>query len=141
MTLLANQEGLQNVYTPLPLGIHIVFCIFATVVLLIQYSRKSRICYLLATIAVDATLITHLAFEHKAVILTLEIIELLLVAGCIIDIAIAYMKKREKMRAEKEQKNLLDRRQKEREKREVISDSDVLDRAFDSDLNNLGDGN
>lgn len=137
MTLLTNQNGLQNVYTPLPLEIHMVFCIFATIVLLIQFFRKRRICYLLVTLAIDATLITHFAIEKKGVILALEIIELALVAGCIIDIFIAYLKRREKMLAEKEQKGLLESRQKEREKREIISDSDILDKAFDSDLNDF----
>ncbi len=137
MTVFSEQVGLQNVYTPLPLNIHIIFSIFATIVLLIQFVRKNRVCYLLAAMAIDATLITHFTFENKNVILVLEIIELALVAGCIIDIAIAYVKKRKKLRDEKKQKSLLESQQKEREKKEVISDADVLDKAFDSELNDF----
>lgn len=137
MTAFTEQVGLQNVYTPLPLKIHLVFIIFATIVLLIQFFRKKRVCYLLATLAIDATLITHYAFENKGTIFFLEVFELLLVAGCIIDIAIAYVKKRKTLSEEKEQKSLLESQQKEREKKEVISDADVLDKAFDEELNDV----
>lgn len=139
MIALTEQIGLQNVYTPLPFGIHLVFSIFATLVLMIQFFRKNRICYLLATLAIDATLITHFAFESKRIIFILEIVELILVAGCIIDIVVAYVKKRNKTRDEREQANLLESQQKEREKNEAVSDKDILDKAFDSDLNDLDD--
>ena len=139
MTFFSEQIGLQNVYTPLPFEIHLVFSVFATVVLLIQFFRKNRVCYLFATLAIDATLITHFAFENKTVILVLEIIELALVAGCIIDILVAYVKKRKKTEDNKEQEKLLETQQKEREKREEISDKDILDKAFDSELNDLDD--
>lgn len=137
MTALTEQVGLQNVYTPLPFEIHLVFSIFATIVLLIQFFRKERLCYLLSTLAIDATLITHFAFENKTVILILEIIELALVAGCIIDIAFAYVKKRKTLQEEKEQQSLLESKQKEREKKEAISDANILDKAFDKELNDL----
>ncbi len=134
-----EQVGLQNVYTPLPLELHILFSVFATIVLMIQFFRKKRVCYLLSTLAIDATLITHFAFENKRVILVLEIIELLLVAGCIIDIVAAYVKRKKETRSEKEQESLLEEQQKDREKREIISDKDILDKAFDSELNDLDD--
>ena len=134
-----EQIGLQNVYTPLPLELHILFSVFATIVLMIQFFRKKRVCYLLSTLAIDATLITHFAFENKRVILVLEIIELLLVAGCIIDIVAAYVKRKKETRSEKEQESLLEEQQKDREKREIISDKDILDKAFDSELNDLDD--
>ena len=134
-----EQVGLQNVYTPLPLELHILFSVFATIVLMIQFFRKKRVCYLLSTLAIDATLITHFAFENKRVILVLEIVELLLVAGCIIDIVVAYVKRKKETRLEKEQESLLEEQQKDREKREIISDKDILDKAFDSELNDLDD--
>lgn len=134
-----EQVGLQNVYTPLPLELHILFSVFATIVLMIQFFRKKRVCYLLSTLAIDATLITHFAFENKRVILVLEIVELLLVAGCIIDIVAAYVKRKKETRSEKEQESLLEEQQKDREKREIISDKDILDKAFDSELNDLDD--
>lgn len=134
-----EQVGLQNVYTPLPLELHILFSVFATIVLMIQFFRKKRVCYLLSTLAIDATLITHFAFENKRVILVLEIVELLLVAGCIIDIVAAYVKRKKETHSEKEQESLLEEQQKDREKREIISDKDILDKAFDSELNDLDD--
>lgn len=139
MTILTEQVGLQNVYTPLPFGIHLIFGIFATIIFLIQFFRKNRVCYLLAALAVDATLVTHFAFENKTVIIVLEIIELLLVLGCITDIALTYMKRRNKMRDEKANESILERQQKEREKKEVMSDKDILDNAFNSELNDLDD--
>ncbi len=139
MIELAEQVGLQNVYTPLPFKIHLLFSVFATIVLIIQLFRKKRICYLLATLAIDSTLITHFAFDSRRVIFALEIVELVLVAGCIVDIIIAYLKKRKQTRDERNQESLLESRQKERERKEIVSDADVLEKAFDSDLNDLDD--
>lgn len=137
MIILTEQVGLQNVYTPLPLGIHLIFSIFATIIFLIQFFRKNRLCYLFATLAVDATLVTHFAFENKIVIIVLEIIELLLVLGCITDILLTYIKRKKKMSEEKENESILERQQKEREKKEIMSDKDILDNAFDRELNDL----
>lgn len=137
MTILTEQVGLQNVYTPLPFNIHLVFCAFASIVLMIQFFRKNRISYLLATLAIDATLATHFAFDNKTVILVLQIIELLLVIGCIIDIVLAYINRRKKTREQKAEESILEKQQKEREKKEVLSQKDVLDNAFDSELNDL----
>ena len=139
MMFFSENVGLQNVYTPLPFELHLVFSVFATVILLIQFCRKKRVCYLFATLAIDATLITHFTFQNRTAILALEIIELALVAGCIIDIAVAYVKKKKKLHNEKEQQKLLECQQKEREKKEEISDRDILDKAFDSELNDLDD--
>lgn len=140
MIILTEQVGLQNVYTPLPLGIHLVFSIFATIIFLVQFYRKNRLCYLLAALAIDATLVTHFAFENKIVIIVLEIIELLLVLGCITDILLTYIKRKKKMSEEKENESILERQQKEREKKEIMSDKDILDNAFDRELNDLDDG-
>lgn len=137
--ILTEQVGLQNVYTPLPFGFHLVLIIVATVIFLIQFFRRNRICYLLAVLAVDATIVTHFAFDNKMVITILEIVEILLVLGCIVDIVFAYIKRRKKISEEKEKENVLAQQQKEREKKEVISDKDVLDNAFDSELNDLDD--
>lgn len=140
MIILTEQVGLQNVYTPLPLGIHLVFSIFATIIFLVQFYRKNRLCYLLAALAIDATLVTHFAFENKIVIIVLEIIELLLVLGCITDILFTYINRKKKMREEKENESISERQQKEREKKEIMSDKDILDNAFDRELNDLDDG-
>lgn len=137
MTVLTEQVGLQNVYTPLPFKIHLIFCIFATIVFLVQFFRKNRISYLLATLAIDATIATHFAFDNKTIILVLQIIELLLVIGCIIDIVLAYINHRKKTREQKAEESILEKQQKEREQKEILSDKDVLENAFDSELNDL----
>lgn len=137
MILLSEQVGLQNVYTPLPFGFHLTLIVFATIIFLLQFFRRKRICYLLAALAVDATIITHFAFENNTVITTLEIAEILLVLGCLADIIAAYLKRRKNTLEEKENESLLAKEQKEREQKEIISDKDVLDNAFDSELNDL----
>ena len=69
----------------------------------------------------------------------MEIAEILLVLGCFADIIIAYLKRRKNTLEEKENESLLAKEQKEREQKEIISDKDVLDKAFDSELNDLDD--
>ena len=53
------------------------------------------------------------------------------------DIIAAYLKRRKNTLEEKENESLLAKEQKEREQKEIISDKDVLDNAFDSELNDL----
>ncbi len=138
--IFTEQVGLQNVYTPLPFGIHLALCIFATVVFLVQFFRKNRVSYLLAALAVDATLSTHFAYENEKFILILEIVELLLILGCIIDIVLNYINNKTSARRKRKEKADMIRQQKEREKKEEISEKEILDNAFDSEFNEL-DGN
>lgn len=59
--ILANQEEsiVQNVYTPLPMSVHLIFCFIATGLYLLQYYRKGSIHYLLLMAAIDVTFITQ----------------------------------------------------------------------------------
>ena len=56
-TLVKN--SIQNVHAPLPLTAHIIFCVFATLLFLIQYKRKKMKYYLYLIIAFDLMLATH----------------------------------------------------------------------------------
>lgn len=51
---------MQNVYTPLPMKMHFIFCIIATVVYLLQYARKNAPHYLVIMVAVDLTFVTQI---------------------------------------------------------------------------------
>ena len=58
---------MQNVYTPMPMGVHFVFCLIATLLYLVQFYRKGAWHYLLLMIAVDLTFITQLWTSHFAI--------------------------------------------------------------------------
>ena len=59
------QEQLQNVYVPLPLKAHVIFCIIATIVYALEIYRKKSPHYVFMMLAVDATLLMH-AFPNSA---------------------------------------------------------------------------
>lgn len=66
LEILARNE-MQNVYTPLPLNIHFVFCLIATAIYLVQFYRKGAVHYILLMFAVDATFITQFWTTHFAI--------------------------------------------------------------------------
>ena len=74
---------LQNVYAPLPLGIHIGFCIIATIVYALLYMRRRSYNYLCLLAAVDLTIVTQF-FPEDGVITALFIVEIGLLAACVI---------------------------------------------------------
>lgn len=78
--MLAVSEGLQNVYTPLPFKIHLIFCIIATAVYIAQYVRKHAPHYLLIMLAVDATFVTQFC-KGNIVITMLFILEICLLTA------------------------------------------------------------
>ena len=84
MELLAKQvQGLQNIYTPFPFTVHLIFCIIATIVYIAQYTRKKSIHYLLIMLAIDATFVTQIC-TSEIIITCLFILEAaLLIAAAI----------------------------------------------------------
>ena len=72
-------SGLQNAHAPLPLTAHIIFCVIATFVYIIQYTRKSLNYYLYLLIAVDLTILTQF-FEQDYFIIILGVAEIILLA-------------------------------------------------------------
>lgn len=81
-TLLA--QGMQNVYTPFPFTMHLIFCIVATLVYGLQFVRKGSKHYLLMLLAVDATFVTQ--FCTTSIVMTclfvLEVALLIAAAVC-----------------------------------------------------------
>lgn len=101
--ILTKQVGMQNVYTPFPFKMHLIFCIIATVVYLAQFARKKSIHYLLIMLAIDATFITQIN-TSQIIITCLFVLEvaLLVAAGIFSHI----YSKQQKLKAEKQQSDI-----------------------------------
>ena len=100
-TILSNDSitTLQNVYTPFPMGMHLIFCIAATIVYGLQFLNKKSLHYLLLLFACDATFVTQIN-TSKPVITGLFVAEVLLLAGAAV-FSFKYSKKLKAAEAEK----------------------------------------
>lgn len=72
-----SSPGLSGRFTPMPMGLHIGFCIFATVVFLTIYFRRRSFSALLWTLICDTTLILQF-FSDKITALGVGICEAVL---------------------------------------------------------------
>lgn len=90
--MLFAKDELQNVYVPLPLKVHVIFCIIATIIYILEIYRKKSPHYLFMMLAVDATLLMH-AFPNSTMVAVLAVIEGVLL-GAAITVAIIESKKR-----------------------------------------------
>ncbi len=130
--LLVESDGskMQNVYTPLSLGVHFVFCLLATALYLTMYYRRGSLHYLLLMFAIDATLITQYWTTSIAITL-LAVVEIALI-GASIWFYIKYAKKQKaenaaKLAAAKE----AEERAKAAEKADEAENDKIVDNAFD----------
>lgn len=73
-------DQMQNIYIPLPLGMHIGFCIIATIVYILEIYRKKSRHYFFMMLAVDATLLMQV-FPNSTMVVILAIIEALLLGA------------------------------------------------------------
>lgn len=81
ITVLAEEQGLQSVYTPTSLKVHFVFCIIATVLYLTQFYRRGSWHYIAIMAAIDLTFATQIeSFQNQKSIAVLGIIEIVLLA-------------------------------------------------------------
>ena len=71
-------SAVQNVNAPLPLTAHLVFCAIATLLYIVQYSRKKENYYLYLLIAIDLTILTQF-FDQDYVIYAIAIVEVILI--------------------------------------------------------------
>lgn len=78
--LFANQNMMQNVYTPLPMYVHLGFCIVASVVYLLQFYRKGSWHYITLMFAADLTFATQV-YTGDWFIKVLFVVEMLLLAA------------------------------------------------------------
>lgn len=75
-------ERMQNVYVPLPLKYHLIFCIIATIVYVLELYTKRSPHYLLVMLAVDATLLMHV-FPNSTMVIVLAVLEVLLLGAAL----------------------------------------------------------
>ncbi len=129
--ILAQQtEKLQNVYTPLPLYVHLTFCIIATVLYLVQFYRKKTFHYVFLMIAVDLTFLTQY-ITSSAFITTLGVLEvgLLIAAGVT---SFKYSKEQKRLNAQKIAfAEAEEQKAKEAQKKQEDKNSKFVDNAFD----------
>lgn len=139
LTQLETLSKLQNVYAPLPLTAHLVFCALATLLYAVLFNRWGKRHYLILIIAIDLTLMTQF-WTSKIVIFALGISEvvLLITAGVLAYKSNKEEKKRDEERRRNEKLREEERiRRKEAEKlfvnQEYIDKNFVRD-AFDDDF-------
>lgn len=77
--LAKTNSTLKNLCT-LPMGMHLTFCIIATIVYIIQYARKKSLHYILMLIAFDLTFITQI-YVSQPLLIVLAIAEAGLLTG------------------------------------------------------------
>lgn len=82
---------MQNVYVPLPLNAHIIFCIIATIVYVLEIYKKHSLHYFFTMLAVDATLLMQI-FPNSVMVIVLAVMEVLLL-GTSLALSIKYSKK------------------------------------------------
>lgn len=126
-----NEETIvQNVYTPLPMSAHLIFCFIATGLYLLQYYRKGSVHYLLLMAAIDATFITQFWTSSIARAL-LGIAEIVLISLTIF-YHVKYYKKQKAENAEKiAALKEAEERAKAAEAEAEEADSDIVENAFD----------
>ena len=112
--LAANAPALQNVHTPFPMGMHLVFCIAATVVYGLQYISKKSLHYMCLLLACDLTFVVQLN-TSDVTIGVLFVLEALLLIGA----AVFSHKYNKKLKAE------------EGESKKPAENNDSVDNAFE----------
>lgn len=126
----AASDQLQNVYTPLPLNVHFIFCLIATLLYLLQYYRKGAVHYLVLMAAVDATIVTQF-WTTPAAIAVLAVAEVVLLAAYGV-MSFRYNKAQKLLNAEKTaQAEQEEKRAAEAEKTQQKKDADIVGNAFD----------
>jgi thiol:disulfide interchange protein len=136
----AEAQGLQNVYTPLSLKAHFVFCAVATVLYLTLFYRRGSWHYLAVMAAVDATFATQTSLcTTSRSIAVLGIIEIVLLSLALV-LYLQFRKNQpaEQKEAAKKQAEQADEDNERRQLAEKIQkakDKKFVDSAFDD-----GDG-
>lgn len=130
--LSAVNQGMQNIYTPFSPGVHLMFCLLATVVYFLLFYRKGSWHYMLLMAAVDLTYATQTSLcRTQQSIMVLAVIEaVLLLAAFIVYIPYAKKQKAAAKAADKETEEQ-EKRRREAEQAEQQRDSHPVDNAFE----------
>lgn len=136
--LAQTEQGMQNVYTPLSLKTHFIFCAAATVLYLVLFYRRGSWHYLLTMAAIDLTFATQTSLcQTGSSIKILALIEVILLASSAF-FCLRYSKQQKALlkaenpdgtdekgkKDEKERRNLA-------EKRQHTEDKKIVDNAFE----------
>lgn len=130
--LSAANQGMQNIYTPFSPGVHLIFCLLATVVYFLLFYRKGSWHYMLLMAAVDLTYATQTSLcRTQQSIMILGVIEaVLLIAAFVVYLPYSKKQKAAAKAADKEIEEQQARRR-EAERAEQRRDSDPVDSAFE----------
>lgn len=130
----SSEQGLQNIYTPISMKVHFIFCLFATILYLIQFYRRGSWHYLLIMAAIDATFVTQTSIGNSSSsIAVLGLVELILLSAA----AAVYLKFAKKQKAEMKAAEAAADKENERrqiaEKIQRAKDKKLIDNAFEDD--------
>lgn len=135
ITMLAElpaNEGLQNVFTPFPFGMHLGFCIIATLLYAAQYYRKGSPHYLLLMFAADITFLTQTELcGRDGFITALGAAEAVLLTASIVTYIFYSKKLRAERAADEAEENEQEERRKEAEAAQAKLDRDYVENAFE----------
>lgn len=135
ITMLAElpaNEGLQNVFTPFPMKMHLIFCVIATVLYLVQYYRKGSPHYLLLMFAADITFLTQTELcGRDGFITALGTAEVVLLTASIVSYIFYSRKLRAERAATDAEENEQEERRKKAEAAQEKLDRDYVENAFE----------
>lgn len=129
---------MQNIYAPLPLSAHLVFCVLATLLYAVLFNRRGKKHYLIMMIAIDLTLMTQF-WTDKMVIFALGIVELILIIMAIVLAVKANRADKDAEELRLAQERIYRREQEEKKKSEKLFindkyiDKNFVHKAFDDD--------
>lgn len=124
--------GQQNVYTPIPVRIHFIFCLIATLLYLAQFYRRRSAYYLFIMSAIDITFITQY-WTTRPVIIGLAIAEAVLIVLAIISSIVYNRKVKAKNAAATIARRQAIVAQKEAEEAAAKENKKFVDNAFDDE--------
>lgn len=127
-----NIAQMQNVYTPIPFKVHIVFCILATLLYAFQFYRKHSVYYILIMLAIDFTLTPHFS-ANKTVIAILFVVEIVLILLAFISSYVHNKKIKNKNAVAEKHKKQEEQHQKEIDKMDIKENEKIVDHAFDDE--------
>lgn len=126
------QQGMQNVYTPLSLKVHFIFCLVATVVYLLQFYRRGSWHYLVIMAAIDITFVTQTSIcKTSGAIAALGVIEAVLLVFAAVLYFQFSRKQKEAVKAAEAEQDEENERRRLTEKIQRAKDKKIIDNAFD----------